>query len=168
MNKISFVGNLTRDPDLRTSSEGKHRATFSVAINEGEGDNEKTHFVNVTAFGTLGENVAASLKRGQRVIVEGRLDTYKKTVQIDGEDKELTMTNYIASAVGPDLRWATAEVSKVVSNRSEEQFAGDEPAAPAAAPAEAEAPKKSASASKKAASAARPAPAPADTDDEDF
>ena len=104
MNSMSFVGNLTADPTLREAASGNKRATFSVAVNEGQGDDEKTHFVNVTAFGTLGENLAASLKKGTRVLVVGRLDTYPK----------LTMVNFIASAVGPDLRWATANVTKVV------------------------------------------------------
>lgn len=116
MNSTTFVGNLTRDPELRHSQDGSPRASLSVAVNEGQGDNEKTHFVNVTAFGTLGENVAKSLKKGQRVVVVGRLDTYAKEVQVSGEDKKLTLTNFIASALGPDLRWATADVTRVTSN----------------------------------------------------
>lgn len=141
MQSISLVGNLTADPVLREAASGNKRATFSVAVNEGQGDDEKTHFVNVTAFGTLGENVAASLKRGQRVVLMGRLDTYKREVSVDGEQKNLTMVNFIASAVGPDLRWATAQVTKVVRDASS-NGSGDSgaskgsDAAPAAAPAE--------------------------------
>ena len=54
MNNTTFVGNLVRKPDLRTSASGKNRATFTVAVNEGERgtDSERTHFVNVTAFGS--------------------------------------------------------------------------------------------------------------------
>lgn len=162
MQSITLVGNLTRDPELRfAAASGKPRATFSIAINEGEGDNEKTHFVNVTAFGTLGENVAASLRKGQRVLMVGRLDTYSKPVQVDGVDKNLTMTNFIASAVGPDLRWAVADVSKVA--RSESQDAPAEAAAPKAAP-KAEA-KAAAPAKAKAAARGR-STAPVDEDDE--
>lgn len=113
MQSTTFVGNLTRDPELRHSQQGKARATFSIAINTGEGDNEKVHYVNFTAFGTLGENVAKSLVKGNRVIVTGRLDTYSKAVQVDGVEKNLTMTNFIANAVGPDLLWATADVQRV-------------------------------------------------------
>jgi single-strand DNA-binding protein len=116
MNTTTFVGNLVADPRLVVSDAGKPRATFTVAVNEGEqgSDHEKTHFLNVTAFGTLGENLANSLSKGQRVIVSGRLNTYKKAVAIGGEDKEITMVSFTASAVGPDLRWATAKVVKVV------------------------------------------------------
>lgn len=116
MNNTTFVGNLTADPKLVIGDTGKPRATFTVAVNEGEqgSEHEKAHFINVTAFGTLGENLASSLSKGQRVIVAGRLNTYKKAVQIGGEDKELTMVSFTASAVGPDLRWAVAKVTKVV------------------------------------------------------
>lgn len=121
MNNVSFVGNLTRDPKL-SYSQGNNTAIarFSVAVNEGQGDNEKTHFVSVTAFGTLAENLCHSLNRGTRVLVVGRLDTYSKAVEIDGEEKNLTMTNFIASAVGPDLRWSVAKVAKVERDADEE------------------------------------------------
>lgn len=112
MNSVSFVGNLVRDPELRFSGE-KPRATFTVAVNEGEGDNEKAHYIDVTAFGTLGENLVKSVGRGTRVLVIGRFNTYKSAVQINGEDKDITRLSVTASAVGPDVRWATTEVSKV-------------------------------------------------------
>jgi single-strand DNA-binding protein len=115
MNNISFVGNLTKDPNLvePKSDKGTVRSTFTVAVNEGQGDDEKSHFINVTAFGTLAENVAKSLSKGQRVLVIGRFNTYSKDVTIEGEEKSLTMVSVTASAVGPDLRWATASVTKV-------------------------------------------------------
>ncbi len=121
-----FVGNLAADPVLRSSGTGTPRATFSIAVNEGDKDKgtEKTHWVDFTAFGTLAENVVASLKKGQRIIVQGRLDTYDKAVTIAGEEKNIKMTSFKADAVGPDLRWQQAQVSKVSSGAS---------AAPAAA-----------------------------------
>lgn len=115
MNSISFVGNLTADPRLIAGKDGgKVRASFSVAVNEGQGDEERTHFINVTAWGTLAENLAESLHKGQRVVVVGRFNTYQRDVTIDGDDKSLTMVSVVATAVGPDLRWATAKVAKVV------------------------------------------------------
>lgn len=119
MNSTTFVGNLTSDPELRFSSDNKPRATFTVAVNEGQGDDEKTHFIGVTAFGTLGENLVDSLHKGQRVIVTGRVNTYKKPVQLDGKDVDLTMVGFTASAIGPDLRWAIAKVSKVVREKDD-------------------------------------------------
>jgi len=138
MNTTTFVGNLTADPKLIEGASGKMRSTFTVAVNEGQGEDEKTHFLNVTAFGTLGENLAKSLGKGQRVIVSGRVNTYKKEVEIDGETKSLTMTGFTASAAGPDLRFATAQVSKVARTVSFDQdeadaVSGNGKAAPASA-----------------------------------
>lgn len=128
MHNVTFVGNLTDDPILRVSNTRNangyktKRATFCVAVNEGEKDtdSEKTYFLNTTAFGTLGENVANSLAKGQRVIITGRFNQYDKEVEIDGEAKNLKMTSFNASAVGPDLRWANATPKKVVVERDDE------------------------------------------------
>ncbi len=169
MNNVSFVGNLTREVKLSYSGEKKTPiARFSVAVNEGTGDNEKTHFVSVTAFGTLAENLADSLRKGARVIVVGRLDTYSKAVVIDGEEKNLTMTNFIANAVGPDLRWAVAKVARVEKDADER--GNSRPASPSAdeeeeaVPAPKAAPK---AASSSTAKSRAKAPAPADDDDDD-
>ena len=64
-NTITLVGNLTRDPELRYTSGGRGVASFGVAVNRryqvnGEWQ-EQTSFFNVVAWGTLGENAAASL-----------------------------------------------------------------------------------------------------------
>ena len=67
-NTVTLVGNLTRDPELRFTSGGRGVASFGVAVNRryqvnGEWQ-EKTSFFNVIAWGTLGENAAASLDQG--------------------------------------------------------------------------------------------------------
>ena len=133
MNQVSFVGNLTADPVIRGGDTV--RANFTVAVNEGAGDKERTHFVSCTAFGTLGENVAVSLHKGTRVLVIGRLNTYSKEVTIDGETKNMTMTSVTASAVGPDLRWAQARVAKVARNSDAAQHTDETAADADAAPA---------------------------------
>ena len=133
MNNTNLVGNLVRDPKLTYSSENKTPITrFTIAVNEGQGDKEKTHFVPVTAFGTLAENVSDSLRKGMRAIVIGRLDTYSKPVEIDGEEKNITMVGFIASAAGPDLRWAVAKVAKVERADDDKPAVKAEPAVKAA------------------------------------
>lgn len=112
MQTVTIVGNLLAEPELRFSND-KPRATFRVAVNEKRGDEEIMHPIDCTAFGTLAENVVESTSRGMRVIVQGRMNTYKSDVQINGEDKSITRLSVTASAVGPDLLWATAKVSKV-------------------------------------------------------
>lgn len=111
---VTLVGNLTSDPKLSYSSENKTPiARFTVAVNQSFKDTEKTHFMPITAFGTLAENICDTLRKGQRVLVAARVDSYPKPVELDGEEKNLTMVNFVATAVGPDLRWAVAKVSKV-------------------------------------------------------
>lgn len=135
MNSTYFVGNLTRDPELRISPDGKVRATLSVAVNEGQGENEKTHFVDVTAFGDMATNVAESLRRGDRVIVVGRLNTYTTEVpQADGTVKKINRVSYTCSAIGPDLRFAQARAVKVKRDAEGNAAHAD---APAPAPAQA-------------------------------
>lgn len=115
MNNITIVGNLTHDPEVRFGSSGKARATFTVAVNEKRGEEEVAHFIRCTAFGELGENIAESLRRGHRVLVAGRFDTYQgNELQLaDGSTKRITYTGLIVSSAGPDLMWARARVAKV-------------------------------------------------------
>lgn len=134
---LSFTGNLAADPVLRTGQSGLSRATFRVAVNSGDKDKgtEKTHWVGVTAFGTLAENVVASLKKGMTVNVVGRFDSYDKDVVIDGEPKTIQMLSVIANQAAPDLRWASAQVTKTSGGNG-----GQRAAAPAAAQVTAAAP----------------------------
>jgi single-strand DNA-binding protein len=124
-NVMYVIGNLTADPTLRGTTD-KPRATFTVMVNETRNNEEVSHPINVTAFGTLAQNLAGSLKKGHRVIVEGRIGSYKKAVVINEENVEITMLAMTASSVGPDLRWATAVVTKV--RRSEGNASGTEAA----------------------------------------
>lgn len=73
MNKIILFGNLTRDPELSTSASGKSICKFSVATNDKYGDEEETNFFNITAFGQQGETVAKYLKKGRKILLEGRV-----------------------------------------------------------------------------------------------
>lgn len=129
MAQITIVGNLVADPKLFTKGKNP-RAVFTIAENERprEGEEEgRSHFMQCTAWGTLGENLAESLSKGQRVVATGRVNTYKKEVEVDGEDLEMTMTSFTVSAIGPDLRWATAEVTKVKpTRRVEDNDEGDD------------------------------------------
>ena len=119
LQSVTFVGNLGGDPVLRFSENGKPRATFSVAITEGQGDNEKTHWVDVTAFNSLAENVAESLAKGMRVVVVGRIDTYKREIDTTEGAKQVTTVKFIAQEVSPSLVFARAKVTKVVREHAD-------------------------------------------------
>jgi single-strand DNA-binding protein len=105
-----------------------------VAVTEGQGDNEKTHWVDVTAFNSLAENVTDSLAKGMRVVVVGRIDTYKREIDTVEGAKQVTTVKFIAQEVSPSLVFARAKVTKVVREHSDPGHgsggrAGDGPAA---------------------------------------
>ncbi len=112
-NTITVVGNLTRDPELRFTQTGRGVANFGIAVNRryqvnGEWQ-EQTSFFNVVAWSTLGENAAASLNKGDRVIVFGRLE--QRSWETPEGDKR-SKIEVVADEIGPSLRWATAEIRK--------------------------------------------------------
>lgn len=137
MNTITLVGTLGRDPEVVTAASGNVRTRLRVAVTKymGPDKEEKTHWVDVTAFGSLGENVANSLKKGHRVIIMGELDTYNRDVQIDGEDKTIGQVAFVASGVGPDLRWQEADVRKGATGNGGGQRQQSAPAQRQSAPA---------------------------------
>lgn len=125
MQQVNLVGNLTADPKLYPSEEGKKPyARFSVAVNEKHGEQEATtDFYDITAFGTLPENLATSLHKGQRIIVQGHLHTWQEPYRTaDGQETHRNRIGITANAAGPDLTWAIARVAKVA--RSEQTQAG--------------------------------------------
>ena len=80
LNKAIIVGNLTRDPELRTLPSGIKVCSFGVATNRFWRDKnglrqEDTQYHNVVVFGTQAENVAQYLKKGSMVMAEGRMQT---------------------------------------------------------------------------------------------
>jgi single-strand DNA-binding protein len=122
-NTITVVGNLTRDPELRYTTGGRGVANFGLAVNRrwqvnGEWQ-EQTSFFNVVAWAELGENCAASLTKGSRAIVTGRLE--QRSYETNEGDKRSTV-EIIADEIGPSLRWATAVVE-----RNERETASDRP-----------------------------------------
>jgi single-strand DNA-binding protein len=117
---VTIVGTLTRDPELRFTQGGRGVATIGVAVNYRYQRNnewvEEASFFNVTAWGSVGENASASLSKGMRVIVTGRLQQRSYETQ-QGEKR--SVVEIIADEIGPSLRWATAQVEK--TQRSDSQ-----------------------------------------------
>lgn len=69
MNKLTIIGNLTRDPELRTTPQGISVCDFTVAVNRRKSD--ESDFFRVTAWRQLGENAAKYLAKGRKVCVVG-------------------------------------------------------------------------------------------------
>jgi single-strand DNA-binding protein len=103
----TIVGNLTRDPELRFTPSGLAVASLSVAVNRKRGEEEVVSFFDVTAFGTLAENVC-ELGKGTRVIVVGRLE--QRSWEQDGNKR--SKVELVADSIGPDVRWATVTVTR--------------------------------------------------------
>ena len=122
---VTITGTLTRDPELRFTAGGKGVASFGIAVNRRYQKNnewvEQTSFFNVQAWDTLGENAAASLTKGMRVIVTGRLDQRSYETQ-QGEKR--SVVEIVADEIGPSLRWATAQVEKVARSEGGGQGGG--------------------------------------------
>jgi single-strand DNA-binding protein len=79
-NQVTLMGNLTRDPELRSTPSGQSVCSFSLALNrsyKGADGNwqEATDFVDVVAWGPLGERVAQYLTKGRPALVSGRLQS---------------------------------------------------------------------------------------------
>jgi len=121
-NNVQIVGNVTRDPELRYTPSGASVTNFSIAYNrryERNGQQvEDVSFFDVVCWGTLADNVAASISKGLRVIVEGRLDQRSwETPQGEKRSKvEIT-----ADEVSPSLKWASVEVAR---NPRDDNFGG--------------------------------------------
>lgn len=113
---ITVVGNLTRDPELRHTSQGTSVVGFTVASTArvydqqaGRTTDGSTLYVNCSAWRDLGDHVAQTLSKGMRVIVQGRLQQRTYQAQ-DGSNR--TAWELQVDAIGPDLRFATAQVTK--------------------------------------------------------
>lgn len=73
LNKVILVGNLTRDPELRFTGDGVPVCGFGLAVNRIRSKNEEVDFFDVSAWRELGEAVANWKKKGDPVLIEGRL-----------------------------------------------------------------------------------------------
>ncbi|MFC5065903.1 single-stranded DNA-binding protein [Actinomycetospora atypica] len=113
---ITVVGNLTADPELRFTPSGAAVANFTVASTprtfdrqSGEWKDGEALFLRCNIWRQAAENVAETLTRGARVIVQGRL---KQRSFETREGEKRTVIELEVDEVGPSLRYATASVTK--------------------------------------------------------
>ncbi len=89
-NQVTLMGNLTRDPELRQTPNGQNVCSFSLALNRsfksssGEWQ-EATDYIDVVAWGPLGERVAQYLTKGRPALVNGRLQS--RSWEQDGQKR---------------------------------------------------------------------------------
>lgn len=113
---ITLVGNLVDDPDLRFTPSGAAVANFRVASTprfldrqSGEWKDGESLFLTCSVWRQAAENVAESLQKGMRVIVQGRL---KQRSYETREGEKRTVFEIDVDEVGPSLKSATAKVAK--------------------------------------------------------
>lgn len=122
---ITVVGNLTADPELRYTQNGLAVANFTIASTPRVFDRKANEmkdgpalFLRASVWREFAEHVAGSLTKGMRVIAQGRL------TQRSYQDKEgitRTAIELEVDAIGPDLRWSTAQVTRAASTGGGQQ-----------------------------------------------
>lgn len=113
---ITLIGNLTADPELRFTPSGAAVANFTVASTprtldrqSGEWRDGDAMFLNCAVWRQAAENVAESLQKGMRVIVQGRLKSRSYETR---EGERRTVFEIDVDEIGPALRYATAKVTR--------------------------------------------------------
>lgn len=116
---ITIVGNLTADPELRTTRNGGTVANFSIAATPRTFDKQSNQwvdgdalFLRCSAWRDLASHCAQTLRKGMRVIAQGRLQQRSYQAN-DGSNR--TVIELQVDEIGPSLRYATAQVQKMQS-----------------------------------------------------
>ncbi|MFI5749085.1 single-stranded DNA-binding protein [Streptomyces sp. NPDC051644] len=137
---ITVVGNLVDDPELRFTPSGAAVAKFRVASTPRIFDRQTNEwkdgeglFLTCSVWRQTAENIAESLQRGMRVIVQGRL---KQRSYEDREGVKRTVYELDVEEVGPSLKNATAKVTKATGNGGGREAFGNARQAASGAPAE--------------------------------
>ena len=121
----TIVGNLTADPELLFTPSGAAVANFTVASTPRTFDRQSNEwkdgealFMRCSVWRDAAENVAESLHRGTRVIVQGRLKSRSYETK---EGEKRTVVEMDVDEVGPSLRYASAKVTKAERSNPQQQ-----------------------------------------------
>ena len=128
---LTVVGNLVADPELRYTQSGAPVASFTVASTPRTFDRASNEwkdgdalFLRCAAWRELAENIAESLTKGMRVIVQGRL-TQRSYEDRDGQKR--TVVELQVDEIGPSLKYASAKVTRAQRSGNGGGFAGGAP-----------------------------------------
>ena len=138
MNKIILIGNLTRDPELRTTPNGYTVCDFTIAVNDRRGNRNQqqnvggqqqdtAQFFRVTAWRQLGENCAKYLAKGRKVFVSGPLSartyqandgTTRVSLEVQADDVEFLSSRADAEGMGTGSYDAPAPAASPMAQNS--------------------------------------------------
>lgn len=133
---ITVVGNLTAEPETRTTSKGDAVCNFSIAATprqynsqSGQWEDGQALFMRCTVWRDMAEHCAQTLHKGMRVIAQGRLQ--QRTYQAkDGTNR--TIMEMQVDEIGPSLRYATAQVARIQHANGGQNMAQAQSQAPTA------------------------------------
>ena len=106
LNKVTLIGHLGQNPEIRSTKDGKEIASFSIATTESWKDKQtserkdKTEWHNITAFGAVVGVIKNYVKKGSKLYIEGKLETSKYT---DKQGVEKYTTKVILQGFGSKL-----------------------------------------------------------------
>ena len=119
MNKIILIGNLTRDPESRTTPSGHTVCNFDIAVNDRRGGQENTMYFRISAWDRTGESCQRYLSKGRKVFVAGPLSA--RTYQANDGTTRVSLE-------------VNANDVEFLSSRNDDQAGGYAPAPAAPAP----------------------------------
>jgi single-strand DNA-binding protein len=115
-NTVTICGNVVRPPELKVGNSGISICRITVAVSrKNKNGEEATSFFDVTAFGQLGENLANSVHKGNRVTVAGRLE--QSTWETENGDKR-SRIEILADDVAVSLKWNNVDIKDSYSKKS--------------------------------------------------
>ncbi|MFA6257049.1 MAG: single-stranded DNA-binding protein [Candidatus Paceibacterota bacterium] len=128
LNKAMLIGNLTRDPEIRSLPSGIKVCSFSLATNRVWKDKngarqESTDYHNVVVFGRQAETVAQYMKKGSSILVEGRMQTRSWDDKTSGEKKYRTEIVADRTQFGPRAGGSTGGAPAAQAPKGTEQEA---------------------------------------------
>ena len=105
INRVILAGNLVRDPELRYIPSGTAVASFTIAVNHRyrqDGElKEEVSYIDVVAFGKMGETSANYLKKGRSVLVDGRIQQRRWETQEGEKRSKVEVVAYNVQFLGP-------------------------------------------------------------------
>jgi single-strand DNA-binding protein len=128
--RVTVVGNLTADPELRFTPSGLQVANLRIAVTprtrqeDGTWSDGETSFHTVNVWRDQAEHATESLGKGARVLVVGRP---KQRTWTDTDGTEHHVTEVDAEELGPSLRWATAKVTRTNGTSRKASRSDDDP-----------------------------------------
>lgn len=125
INKAIIMGRLTRDPELRHTGSGTPVCSFTVAVDNGYGENRQADFINCVAWNKTAEFVSKYFTKGRMIIVIGRIATRTW----EGQDGK---KNYVTEVVANEVSFGESKRSQESSGYTAPAPAAGIPSAPAA------------------------------------